>query len=49
MAKELAPLVIEATTTAEAARQVIRDKYAVLKVQVESATDLKTLRTVMRA
>lgn len=51
-AKEFAPLDIEATipakaVQAEAARQVIRDRYATIQTQIDSATDVLTLKTIV--
>ena len=53
-AKELAPLDIEATipgktAQAEAARQVIRDKYAAIQISIDSATDVSTLKNIIGA
>lgn len=53
-AKEFAPLDIEATipskaAAAEVARQVIRDKYAVIQTQIDSASDVQTLKTIVEA
>lgn len=48
---EFAPLDIKATipaeaTAAEAARQVIRDKYAALQNQIDAAADVVELKAV---
>lgn len=53
-AAELAPLDVQATipsqaTAAEAARQKIRDDYAVIQVNVDAAADTTALRTVLAA
>ena len=49
---EFAPLDIKATipseaTAAEAARQVIRDKYASMQVAIDSATTIEQIKAVM--
>lgn len=51
--KELAPLDIEATiptkaTQAEAARQIIRDKYAEIQSSIDSAVDVSTLQSLLQ-
>lgn len=51
-AKEFAPLDIEATipamaVRAETARQAIRDRYAVIQTQIDSATDVQTLKALI--
>lgn len=50
--KEFAPLDIKATIPAEAAaaetaRQVIRDKYAALQSDIDNASDIDTLKSVI--
>ena len=51
-AKEFAPLDVEATipsraTQAEAARQAIRDKYAVMQEQMDAATTVEELKSLL--
>lgn len=51
-AEEFAPLDIKATIPSEAVqaetdRQVIRDKYATIQANVDNATDIVTLKTIM--
>ena len=51
-AKEFAPLDIKATipaeaTEAEAARQVIRDKYAAMQDQMDAATTVDELKELL--
>lgn len=51
-AEEFAPLDIKATipseaTAAEAARQVIREKYAQVQVDINSATTPEEIKTVL--
>lgn len=51
-AAEFAPLDVEATipakaAQAEAARQVIRDKYAVMQTQIDAATTVEQLKTAL--
>lgn len=53
-AKEFAPLDIEATipakaAQAESARQVIRDKDASIQSQIDSASDVQTLKAIVGA
>lgn len=50
--KELSPLDIEATipmmaAAAEINRQAIRDKYAGIQTQIDTATDVATLKTIV--
>lgn len=49
---EFAPLDIKATipseaTQAEAARQAIREKYAVIQQQIDAAQDVETLKAIV--
>lgn len=49
---EFAPLDIKATipseaAAAEAARQAVRDKYAAMQTQIEAASDVPTLKTIV--
>jgi hypothetical protein len=49
---EFAPLDIKATipseaTTAEAARQVIRDKYAAMQTAIDAASSIDEIKAVM--
>ena len=49
---EFAPLDIKATipseaTAAEAARQVIRDKYAAMQIAIDAADSTTALKTIM--
>lgn len=51
-AAEFAPLDVEATipakaATAEAARQVIRDKYATIQTSIDAAVDTGALRVIL--
>jgi hypothetical protein len=51
-AKEFAPLDVEATipsraAQAEEARQAIRNKYAILQEQIESAETIEQLKTLL--
>ena len=51
-AAEFAPLDVEATihakaASAEAARQAIRDKYAQIQADIDAATTVDKLKTVM--
>jgi hypothetical protein len=51
-AEEFAPLDIKATipseaTAAEAARQVIRDKYAAMQTQINSASTPEEIKTAL--
>jgi len=51
-AKEFAPLDVEATipsraSQAEAARQAIRDKYAVMQEQMDAATTVEELKSLL--
>ena len=51
-AAEFAPLDVQATVpsqaaAAEAARQVIRDKYADMQVSIDGATDVAALKTIV--
>jgi len=51
-AKEFAPLDVEATipakaAQAEAARQAIRDKYAVMQTQMDAATTVEELKALL--
>jgi hypothetical protein len=51
-AKEFAPLDVEATiptkaSQAEAARQAIRDKYALLQTQMDAATTIEELKELL--
>jgi hypothetical protein len=51
-AEEFAPLDIKATipseaVAAEAARQVIRDKYAVMQVEINSASTPEEIKTAL--
>ena len=51
-AKEFAPLDIKATipseaAQAEAARQAIREKYAVIQQQIDAAQDVETLKAIV--
>jgi hypothetical protein len=51
-AKEFAPLDVEATIPsraeqAEQARQAIRNKYAILQEQIESAETIEQLKTLL--
>jgi hypothetical protein len=50
--KEFAPLDIKATipaeaTEAEAARQVVRDKYATIQTNIDSAADVDALKAIV--
>lgn len=50
--EEFAPLDVQATipsmaTEAEAQRQVIRDKYASIQAEIDSATDADVLKQVL--
>lgn len=49
---EFAPLDIKATipseaAAAEAARQVVREKYAAVQTQIDAAADVGTLKTIV--
>jgi len=51
-AEEFAPLDIKATipaeaTEAEAARQVVRDKYATIQTNIDSAADVDALKAIV--
>lgn len=51
-AEEFKPLDVKATipteaAAAEAARQVVRDKYAAVQVNIDAATDVETLKTIV--
>jgi hypothetical protein len=51
-AAEFAPLDVEATiptkaAQAEAARQAIRDKYAVIQTQIDAAQDISVLKAIV--
>jgi hypothetical protein len=51
-AKEFAPLDVKVTipseaVTAEAERQVIRDKYAAMQENIDNATNTEQLKTVL--
>ena len=53
-ASEFAPLDIKATipseaAAAEAARQVIRDKYAVIQTDIDNAADVAALKQIVEA
>ena len=49
---EFAPLDVKATipseaTAAEAARQAVRDKYAAIQADIESASDVQELKSIV--
>ena len=51
-AAEFAPLDIKATIPAEAAeaeaqRQAVRDKYAVIQTEIDSATDVDVIKSIV--
>jgi hypothetical protein len=51
-AAEFAPLDIKATipaeaTEAEAQRQAVRDKYAVIQTEIDSATDVDAIKSIV--
>jgi hypothetical protein len=51
---EFAPLDLKATipseaVAAEAARQVVRDKYAVIQTDIDNATDVAALKQIVEA
>jgi hypothetical protein len=51
-AAEFAPLDVKATipseaTAAEAARQIVREKYAAAQTQIEAAADVAALKTIV--
>ena len=53
-AAEFAPLDVQATipseaAAAEAARQVIRDKYAVIQTDIDNAADVAALKQIVEA
>lgn len=53
-AEEFAPLDIKATipseaAAAEAARQAIREKYAVMQTAIDAASDVASLKTIVEA
>jgi hypothetical protein len=51
---EFAPLDVKATipseaTAAEAARQAVREKYAAVQTQIEAASDVGALKTIVES
>ena len=51
-AAEFAPLDVKATipseaTAAEAARQAVREKYATVQTQIDAASDVAALKTIV--
>jgi hypothetical protein len=51
-AAEFAPLDVKATipseaAAAEAARQAVRDKYAAVQTQIDAASDIAALKTIV--